>query len=154
MIEELQNNQIDVARQIRSIFQVSYKVEAQLLNASDFPPLKRTLESFLESGNKFYGFIEDEKYKGIVEIKSDKNCTLIRSLVVDPQFFRKGIASHLLNFTLSKFDSKLFVVETGLNNFPAIKLYEKFGFSMVSDWDTDHGVRKVKFELKRPTEFS
>jgi predicted GNAT family N-acyltransferase len=42
----------------------------------------------------------------------------------------------------------LFVVETGLANEPASKLYRKFGFTEVKIWDTDHGIRKIKFELK------
>jgi hypothetical protein len=40
MIERLQNNDLEVAEKIRSVFQLSYKVEAELLNAKDFPPLK------------------------------------------------------------------------------------------------------------------
>ena len=53
-----------------------------------------------------------------------------------------------MKFVLDTFDSKLFVVETGLNNGPATKLYEKFGFIEVKQWDTNHGVRKIKFEKR------
>jgi hypothetical protein len=31
-------------------------------------------------------------------------------------------------------------------NMPATKLYKKFNFIEVAQWDTDHGVRKIKFE--------
>lgn len=45
MIEQLQNNKIEISNQIQSVFQLSYRVEAKLLNVTDFPPLKRPLES-------------------------------------------------------------------------------------------------------------
>jgi hypothetical protein len=38
-------------------------------------------------------------------------------------------------------------VETGLANGPATALYQAFGFKVVRQWDTDHGVRKIRFRL-------
>ena len=84
----------------------------------------------------------------MIEIDYNKDSTLIRSLVVDPYFFRQGIAKKLMEFVLDTFDSKLFVVETGLENGPATKLYETFGFIELKQWETNHGVRKIKFERR------
>jgi ribosomal protein S18 acetylase RimI-like enzyme len=84
----------------------------------------------------------------VIEIDHNNSATLIRSLVVDPFFFRQGIAKKLMEFVLDTFDSNLFVVETGLENGPATALYEKFGFIEVEQWDTNHGVRKIKFEKR------
>ena len=67
-------------------------------------------------------------------------------MVVDPVFFRQGIARKLMEYVFNTFDSKLFVVETGLENGPATKLYKKFDFKEVKQWNTDHGVRKIQFE--------
>jgi hypothetical protein len=53
-----------------------------------------------------------------------------------------------MEFTFNNFDSNLFVVETGVENVPASKLYIKFGFIEVNQWNTDHGIRKIKFEKK------
>jgi ribosomal protein S18 acetylase RimI-like enzyme len=39
-------------------------------------------------------------------------------------------------------------VETGLDNKPAIALYESFGFKEVKQYDTDHGIRKIRFETE------
>ena len=38
------------------------------------------------------------------------------------------------------------MVETGVENEPAILLYKKFGFKEVKQWDTDHGIRKIRLE--------
>ena len=92
--------------------------------------------------------MKNEDIAGVIEIDHNNDSTLIRSLVVDPTFFRQGIAKKLMKFVLNTFDSKLFVVETGLDNGPATKLYEQFGFIEVKQWDTNHGVRKIKFERR------
>ena len=60
MIEKLQNNEIEISKRIRSVFQASYKVEAKLLNATDFPPLKRPLENYVKSNTFFFGYLKNE----------------------------------------------------------------------------------------------
>jgi ribosomal protein S18 acetylase RimI-like enzyme len=146
MIEKLNNKELKIAKNIYSVFQSSYKVEAKLLNAKNFPPLKRSVENFLKSNSIFFGFYNDIALTGIIELIKYENYTHIRSLVVDPSHFRKGIASKLMKHTFTLVESNLIVVETGVKNKPAIKLYEQFGFKETKQWDTDHGVRKVKLE--------
>ncbi|WP_158845104.1 GNAT family N-acetyltransferase [Algibacter sp. L1A34] len=148
MIKRLQNNDIEVSKKIRSVFQLSYKIEAKLLNATDFPPLKRPLENYINSETEFFGYLKDKELAGVIEIKHNNNFTHINSLVVAPSFFRQGIARKLMEFIFERFNSKLFVVETGLENGPATELYKKFNFKEVKQWDTDHGVRKIKFERR------
>ena len=148
MIEKLQNSDIEISKKIFSVFQVSYAIEAEILNATNFPPLKRTLENYIKSNTEFFGYFKNQNLAGVIEIDNNKNFTHINSLVVDPKFFRQGIARMLIEFIFETFDSNLFVVETGLENGPATKLYKNFGFKEVKQWDTDHGVRKVKFERK------
>lgn len=148
MIEKLQNNKVETSYQIHLIFQLSYAVEAELLGATDFPPLKRSLESYLKSNNLFFGYFENKELAGIVEIEYKENCTEINSLVVSPAFFRNGIARKLLEFVFNRLDSKLFSVETGASNEPATELYKKLGFKEIKQWDTDFGIRKVLFERR------
>ncbi|WP_072994536.1 GNAT family N-acetyltransferase [Pseudozobellia thermophila] len=150
MIEELQHYTLDTAKQIRRVFQASYKIEAELLKATDFPPLKRPLEAYLKCDSRFFGYTKQGQLAGVIEIGHNAEFTHVRSLVVHPHFFRQGIAKALMEFTLNSFDSSLFAVETGLKNGPASHLYKKLGFTEVEQWDTDHGVRKVKFELRKP----
>ena len=151
MIEKLKNSDLAMAKKIRIVFQASYKIEAKLLNATNFPPLQRTLENYIQSKTAFYGYSINGELAAVVEINTDNNFILIRSLVVHPDFFRQGIAGKLIEFVFDTFESDLFVVETGLANGPASKLYEKFGFVAVHQWNTDFGIRKVKFE-KRTTD--
>lgn len=149
MIKSLSNKNISIAETIFSVFQASYSVEAKLLNASDFPPLKRPLEDYINCSTAFFGYYFGDELAGIVEINETDQFTHINSLVVHPSHFRRGIGKSLMQFVLKEYNSKRFVVETGLGNRPAIKLYQSFDFKEVNQWDTDHGVRKVKFELKK-----
>jgi|AP95_1055475.scaffolds.fasta_scaffold146615_1 ribosomal protein S18 acetylase RimI-like enzyme len=148
MIERLQNSDIEVSKKIRSVFQLSYKIEADLLNATDFPPLKRPLKNYVNSNTEFFGYLKDGELAGVIEIEHNNSFTDINSLVVNPRFFRQGIARKLMEFVFNTFDSNLFVVETGLENEPATGLYKKFGFKEVKQWNTDHGIRKIKFERR------
>lgn len=148
MIKKLQNNDIEISKKIRSVFQVSYKVEAKLLRAVNFPPLKRPLESYINSNTEFFGYLKNKELAGVIEIDHNDNYTHINSLVIDPKFFRQGIARKLIEFVFNTFDSNLFVVETGLENGPATELYKKFDFKEVKQWNTDHGIRKIKFERR------
>ena len=146
MIQKLDNKNRTISKKIRAVFQASYAIEAALLNAKDFPPLQRTLEEFLQSNTVFFGVLKNEEFAGIIEISEYHSHTHINSLVVAPKFFRQGIASKLMKFVIDKFDSKKFTVETGVFNTPACQLYKNFNFKEVLQWDTDHGVRKIKFE--------
>ncbi len=148
MIQKLQNGDIEIARQIYVVFQLSYAVEAEWLNAIDFPPLKRPIESYLNSTNDFFGYFEKNELAGVIEIERTDNYIDINSLVVKPKFFRRGIAKKLMQFTFRQFDHKLYIVETGVKNAPATELYQKLGFKEIEQWDTDFGVRKIRFEKR------
>jgi ribosomal protein S18 acetylase RimI-like enzyme len=146
MIQKLDHKDRSIAQEIREVFQASYAVEAKLLGAVDFPPLKRPLEGFLQSENEFFGFREQGRLAGVAEVVPEEKAVHVQSLVVHPAFFRKGIGSALVSHVLERFTTPVFTVETGLENHPATALYRKFGFREVGRYDTDHGVRKVRFE--------
>ncbi|MEP3209373.1 MAG: GNAT family N-acetyltransferase [Maribacter sp.] len=146
MIQKLNHTHVDIARKIRSVFQVSYAVEADLLKAIDFPPLKRSLANFLKSKTDFYGYFQDNELAAVTEIKTENNNTHIQSLVVDPYYFRQGIGKSLISFVLRTYKTTTFSVETGLDNLPAKALYTKCGFIETKQWNTEHGLRKVRFK--------
>ncbi|MEM6737673.1 MAG: GNAT family N-acetyltransferase [Bacteroidota bacterium] len=148
MIKKLQNNDIETSSQIYAVFQLSYAVEAEILGANDFPPLKRPLESYLKSSNDFYGYLENNELAGVIELEQTDKYIDINSLVVKPKFFRRGIGRKLIEFTFNRFDANLFIVETGVKNQPATELYKKLGFKEIKQWNTDFGVRKILFEKR------
>ena len=119
MIKKLQHTNLEIAREMRAIFQVSYAVEAQLLNAVNFPPLQRPLESYIKSKTTFFGYHIKDEIVAIIEVSSKEQTTHINSLVVSPHFFRQGIGRELMDYILQNFSSKVFTVETGLENIPA-----------------------------------
>lgn len=149
MISKLNNKNKEVSENIYTVFQVSYKIEAELLKAIYFPPLKRSVQDFIDSNTQFFGCYSNEKLAGVIEIKSEDKLTHIQSLVVHPNNFRQGIASKLMKFTLVNFNSKIITVETGLQNIPAINLYKQFEFIETKQWDTSHGIRKIELKLNR-----
>jgi len=149
MIKKLDHTNLAIATKMSAVFQVSYAVEAKLLNAVNFPPLQRPLESYIESTTTFFGYHIKDEIVGIIEVSSKEKRTHINSLVVSPRFFRQGIGRNLIDYILQNFSSKIFTVETGLENIPASKLYTSFHFKEVKQWDTDHGVRKIRFKLIR-----
>ena len=149
MIKKLDHTNQAIATKMRVVFQESYAVEATLLNAVNFPPLQRPLESYIKSTTTFFGYHNNDEIVGIIEVSSKQKITHINSLVVSPHFFRQGIGRQLMQHILQYFSSKVFTVETGLENIPASKLYTSLGFKEVSQWDTDHGVRKIRFKLSR-----
>jgi len=146
MIIKINNKRNKIAKEIRDIFQSSYAVEAEMLKAIDFPPLKRTISQFLNSNSEFYAYYLNQNIAGIIEITNNQDLTHIQSLVVYPKYFRKGIGKKLIQFILDTYKSSIFTVETGLDNYPAIKLYTSFDFEEQDQWNTNHGVIKVRFK--------
>lgn len=137
-----------MASEIQRVFQRSYAVEAKILGIVNFPPLQRSLESFSKIEHLFFGYFEKDKLVSVIELEQFTTHIDISSLVVDPLFFRRGIGGKLLSFVFENFDTKLFTVETGIKNAPTVKLYEKFGFKVVRQFDTDFGIKKIGLERR------
>ncbi len=135
---------------MRTLFQRSYQIEALILEADNFPPLKRTLEQYINTDTEFYGFWQEQTLAAVIELRFSRQSIHVQSLVVDPDFFRHGIATKLMNHVLTNFESILYTVETGTANDPAIKLYEKLGFKQIRQYIAGQGITKTCFE-KRDT---
>ena len=145
-IIRVNNSKNKVAKKLYEIWQKSYLIEKQILNAKKFPPLGRNLENFKISKNYFYAILTKDNFLGVIEIDHNINTTHIQSLVVDPIHFRKGIASKLLNKIFEIYKSSTYTVETGFNNNPAKQLYIKTGFKTIHVWNTSYGVKKIKMQ--------
>jgi nucleoside-diphosphate-sugar epimerase/GNAT superfamily N-acetyltransferase len=143
MIKTLDKKNQKVAQQMQKVFMASYAIEAKLLEADDFPPLKRTLSQYINTDTEFYGFWQGDELAAVIEIRILQSSIHIQSLVVHPDYFRQGIAGQLIDYVLKYHQTPLFTVETGKANHPAIRLYEKYGFKLIKEYLPDHGIRKV-----------
>lgn len=149
MIKLLDQNHFDSSEKIYHVFQRSYAVEAAILRCNDFPPLKRSIHDLMCSQTSFYGYFDQSKLQAVMELEEAKGHVHIRSLTVDPDFFRQGIGFALLAFVEKKFPLEKITVETGNENQPAVDFYLKFGFVKNYVWMTDIGIEKVAFTLQR-----
>jgi ribosomal protein S18 acetylase RimI-like enzyme len=148
MIKKLDNSNEEVANQIFTIFQNSYEIEALLIGTLDFPPLLRSAIDIENSKTLFYGFSENECLVASIEIVIENKQLEINSLTVEPDYFRKGIASKLINYVLEKFDFTEAIVETAVVNKPAINLYKKHGFVEFKRWTPSHGIEKLAMSVE------
>ena len=148
MIIKLEQSNESVAGQIHTIFQKSYKIEAGLIGVEDFPPLLRTAKDIVNSKTHFYGFSDNHCLAAIIEIEVNGKHLNIHSLTVDPIYFKKGIASKLINYALTSFGIATATVETAVANEPAIKLYQKHGFREFKRWTPAHGIKKIALSYK------
>ena len=148
MITKLENSNEDIANQIYTIFQNSYKVEAQLIDVLDFPPLLRSAKDIVNSKTDFYGFSDNNCLAAIIEIVIEDKHLEINSLTVDPKYFRKGIAGKLISYILDAFEFTEAIVETAVVNKPAINLYKKHGFVEFKRWTPSHGIEKLAMSVQ------
>lgn len=78
---------------------------------------------------------EDNSYVVGFIIATDlgETCDIL-TIVVDPNYRRKMIASNLMDYLIGELslNLKLITLEVATKNIPAISLYEKFGFEKVN----------------------
>ena len=149
MITKLDNSNEEVSNQIFTIFQNSYKIEAQLIGVLAFPPLLRSAKDIKISRTQFYGFSENKCLAAIIEIAFEGKHLKINSLTVDPKYFRKGIADKLISYILDAFEFTEAIVETAVVNIPAINLYKKHGFVEFKRWTPSHGIEKLAMSVEK-----
>ena len=149
MIKPLDQKQIDISEKIYAIFQVSYAVEAALLKCEDFPPLNRSIEAIQLSLSAFYGYFVNHSLAAVMELEEKPNHVHVRSLTVDPKYFRQGIGFKMLQYVLDNFSAELISVETGHDNHPAVQFYLNFGFKKNQVFMTEFGIEKISFILTR-----
>jgi ribosomal protein S18 acetylase RimI-like enzyme len=148
MITKFDTTNAEIARQIYTIFQNPYKIEAQLIGALDFPPLLRSAKDIQRSATQFYGFSEDDCLAVVIEIAIEGERLEINSLTVDPSYFRKGIANKLISYILETIDFIEAVVKTAVANIHAVNLYKKYGVVELKKWTPSHGIETLAMSVE------
>lgn len=139
-----------IVQQIWSLQHVAYPIEAELIGFSQIPPLMDTFDSIRNSGETFYGYLDDEgELVGAIAVEPAEDQVTISRMMVHPDHFRKGIARALIQHVLDTYkETPLFIVATGTRNTPAVALYEKFGFVRDHAYEVAPGVELTEFHLK------
>ena len=143
MFELLDHRSAEVAAQIHARFQRSYAVEARLIGATDFPPLRRTAQQIRSSPGAYLGARQGLDLVAVVEYAIEGSHLDIENLAVDPCYFRQGWGTRLLQALLERVEWRTATVETAAGNLPAVALYEKTGFSVSGRRRAAEGIEKV-----------
>jgi ribosomal protein S18 acetylase RimI-like enzyme len=132
----------------------AYAVEAGLIGFDGIPALRESLAELRERPLRWLGAVpaagtvaafvawQDEgPQAGPVEI--DRVC-------VDPTWFRRGLATRLLDHLMHDLaPDRDMVVTTGAANQPAVALYRRLGFTRTADFEPVLGLRMARFVLRR-----
>lgn len=129
MIKKIDITNPKVSKEVLNIQISSYKVEAEIIDYFDIPPLKDTVQSLQQCGETFFGYYLNKEICGVISLKAVGEIIDVHRLMVHPSHFRKGIAQKLLNFIeVQMKDFKVIAVSTGTKNTPAVTFYLKNGF--------------------------
>jgi GNAT superfamily N-acetyltransferase len=100
------------------------------------------LRGEIESGVKFYGWVEDDVLVAVMGIQRVNDVTLIRHAYVLSGRQRRGIGEKLLKHLLGLTRTTEVLVGTWEAAHWAIRFYEKHGFKLVSKEEKDRLLRK------------
>ncbi|MFB9327831.1 GNAT family N-acetyltransferase [Paenibacillus aurantiacus] len=134
------------AQQVKALQQASYPLEAKLLGLDSIPPMHDTEESLIACGEQFIGCFEGERLVGAVSYKLEANTLDIHRMMVHPERMRRGIAQSLIQEALSTPGAAQAIIATGTANTPAVRLYEKNGFTETERVAIAPGVTITRFE--------
>lgn len=148
MIKIIDISNRKLAEDVLNVQIPSYKVEAEIIDSNEIPPLKDTVYTLQHCEETFIGYYENEELCGAISIKVVDREVDIHRLIVHPNHFRKGIAQLLLNFIESKFEVETIRVATGFKNEPAVSFYKKNGFQNIKEVMVNEQLSLTYFEKK------
>ena len=124
----------------------AYRIEAELIGSDGIPPLRETIEELQSCGETFLGALLGGEVAGAISWRFRENTIDIHRLVVDPDRFRRGVATALVRAALAaEPNAKQAIVQTGAENGPATALYRREGFEHIDEIDVGDGLRVSRF---------
>ncbi|MEO3945717.1 GNAT family N-acetyltransferase [Gorillibacterium sp. CAU 1737] len=134
------------ALRLLALQQASYLSEANVIGFSDIPPLKDTLPSLQESRECFLGCFWNVELAGCIAYERRGEELEICRMMVHPDFFRRGIADQLLHAVYEREAGvRLMRVSAVTTNEPAVRLYEKHGFSTADSREIAPGIYLAEY---------
>jgi len=100
------------------------------------------LREEIDSGVRFYGWIENGDLMGVMGIQTVKDATLIRHAYVLTRHQRRGIGSKLLEHLIGLEETSKLLVGTWKDAVWAISFYEKHAFRLMSFEEKDRLLRE------------
>ncbi len=100
------------------------------------------LKEEIDSGVRFYGWVENNKLIGVMGIQPISDVTLIRHSYVLKRYQRRGIGRKLLKYLINIAETPEILVGTWKDAQWAIHFYEVNGFELVSNMEKDRLLRK------------
>jgi ribosomal protein S18 acetylase RimI-like enzyme len=153
MIAELHIADDETAVKVLHLQRRAYAIEAQLIGSKALPPLRDTVDALQQCNERFFGYCQGERLVGAIAYERSGPTLRLCRLMVDPDCFRQGIASALLDFVIQQEPSiSEITVTTGSGNAPAIRFYERHGFQVIEEMETLEGIKLttlVKKNAKR-----
>lgn len=146
MIALLDHRDPVTAAQICALQTASYLVESAIIGYR-IPLVDETPDALARASEAFLGYRDGDAIVGALAYETWPGEIEICRLMVHPEHFRRGIASRLLEEITAKAGAMPLRVSTGADNAPAIRLYERFGFSISRRRELPDGLRLV--ELRR-----
>ena len=133
-----------VAAAIHALMMAAYRVEAGILGVEDFPPLRRTPAQIAGATGRFVGITVAGTLAAVAELEAGEPAGVrISSLVVDPRYFRRGLARALLRDIDRTHPFDAITVSTAAANRPALLLYAAAGFDNHHRWTRNDGIPMV-----------
>jgi ribosomal protein S18 acetylase RimI-like enzyme len=122
----------------------AYAIEAELIGFPGLPPAHETLAQLQGSGEELWLCEEDGALLGAVGLEQSPDELLIARLFVAPPAFRQGIGTALVRKALDEAAGRRVRVGTAARNTPALALYERLGFTPLSESEPAPGVAYVE----------
>jgi len=138
-----------LARELLAVQIAAYAIEAVILEYPRLPPLFETVDDLRASGERFLAAFDAGELVGATSFAVSDDALDICRMVVSPPHMRRGIASRLLSSVEEMRDGHaLITVSTGEANIPAIRLYERHGFTIVKRHTLPDGLKLVGLEKR------
>ncbi|MGG3470745.1 GNAT family N-acetyltransferase [Neobacillus pocheonensis] len=150
MIKEINFRDDRLVKELYELQRASYRIEADLINFYEIPPLVETIEELKNCGETFIGYFVGDELAGAISFTNKERKVTICRMVVHPNHLRKGIAQELLACVeINLSDYTVINVSTGKDNTPAKNLYLKNGFHLVGDIEVVPGLFISNFEKRK-----